>query len=431
MKKYIKNILLLFTATIFIVSCDERELTVLDPATSTTASLSTNEVVLNKDLLDENALITNWTVPDPGYEAATTYEVIITYGELFKSFNVGDNYSKEFTNDQLNKVLIGLGVEPELPTIVDVHVNIVLSAYKSIPSNTVQLTATAYSDSFDLSTEWGVVGSAAVNGWDGPDMPFFLTSDPNVLVAYVTLITGEMKFRTNNSWDLNYGDNGNDGTLDEGGDNIPVTAGTYKILFNISDFTYTKELYTWGLVGDATPNSWDGPDMPLAYDSYSDTWKAIVTLGTGEFKFRLNNTWDVDYGDDGNDGTLEPGGANIPVSAGTYEVIMNLKDLEYTIEAINLWGLVGDATPNGWDGPDTKFSRDYSQDGLWILNGMTLTDGNFKFRANDAWDVNYGDDGNDGSLEDGGADIPVTAGTYDFVLDFSDPDAPTYTKTLN
>ena len=37
------------------------------------------------------------------------------------------------------------------------------------------------------------------------------------------------------------------------------------------------------------------------------------------------------FGDNGNDGTLESGGANIPVSAGTYFIVMDLGSGTYTI----------------------------------------------------------------------------------------------------
>jgi len=56
-----------------------------------------------------------------------------------------------------------------------------------------------------------------------------------------------------------------------------------------------------------------------------------------------------------------------------------------------------------------------------------VTDGEIKFRSNNAWDTNYGDDGNDGTLEAEGANIPISAGTYTISLDFSDPSAITYT----
>ena len=423
---------MLFTATTLLVACDSQDLTVLDATASTTVSLSASDVVLDLNNAGQDVLTVNWTEPNYGFSAGPNYQIILTVANSDpKIINVGNTISKAFESVELNKILLGLGLNAGEATDVTVQVKAILSATNEITSNATTLTATTYADKLDLSTIWGVVGSATTNSWDGPDMPFFTTSDPNVIVAYVTLADGEIKFRTNNAWDLNYGDNGVDGTLDQDGANIAVTAGTYKIELNTSLLTYTMEAYAWGLVGDATTNSWDGPDMPMSYDSYSDTWKAVVTLGDGEMKFRFNNDWTLNYGDDGADGTLETGGANIAVTAGNYLVTLDLNNLVYTIEPIDIWGLVGDAAPNSWDGPNERFTPDFGTDGIWYLNGVTLTDGEIKFRTNDSWDVNYGDTGNDGSLEAGGDNIPVTAGTYDIVLDFSDPNAPTYTITAS
>lgn len=423
---------MLFTATTLLVACDSQDLTVLDATASTTVSLSASDVVLDLNNAGQDVLTVNWTEPNYGFSAGPNYQIILTVANSDpKIINVGNTISKAFESVELNKILLGLGLNAGEATDVTVQVKAILSATNEITSNATTLTATTYADKLDLSTIWGVVGSATTNSWDGPDMPFFTTSDPNVIVAYVTLADGEIKFRTNNAWDLNYGDNGVDGTLDQDGANIAVTAGTYKIELNTSLLTYTMEAYAWGLVGDATTNSWDGPDMPMSYDSYSDTWKTVVTLGDGEMKFRFNNDWTLNYGDDGADGTLETGGANIAVTAGNYLVTLDLNNLVYTIEPIDIWGLVGDAAPNSWDGPNERFTPDFGTDGIWYLNGVTLTDGEIKFRTNDSWDVNYGDTGNDGSLEAGGDNIPVTAGTYDIVLDFSDPNAPTYTITAS
>ncbi|MHB1147965.1 MAG: SusE domain-containing protein [Lutibacter sp.] len=429
MKIILNKILLLFTAATLLVSCDKEVLTVLNPNAETTLSLSSSEVVLDKDAAGQDALTVSWTDPDFGFDAGAEYKIVFASGEKSVTVAAGTSLSKVFETVQLNKILLNLGLKGGTPTPVSVVIETVLSAYHGMTSNSVSFTATAYEDKLDLSTIWGVVGSATVNGWDGPDMPFYTTSIADVLVAYVTLSTGEFKIRSNNSWTLNYGDNGLDGTLDQDGANIPVTAGTYKITFNSSALTYTIEAYSWGLVGDATTNGWDGPDMPMTYDSFSDTWKAIVTLKAGEMKFRFKNDWGLNYGDTGADGTLENGGANIPVTAGNYLVVLDLKNLVYTITPINIWGVVGSAAPNGWDGPNVRFTLDFSKDDVWVINRIALTAGEIKFRTNDSWDVNYGDDGLNGTLEAGGANIPVTAGNYKIVLDFSNSSAPTYTLT--
>ena len=60
-----------------------------------------------------------------------------------------------------------------------------------------------------------------------------------------------------------------------------------------------------------------------------------VTLTDGEFKFRANNAWDVDYGDNGADGTLESGGDNIVISGdGVYHVVLNLNSQTYSITEV-------------------------------------------------------------------------------------------------
>ena len=418
---YIIGFILLF------ISCQKKEFVTINPDAKVEVSLSATNLVLDENSANQTALTVTWAKPDFGFQAAPKYSVLIDmHGGDFSNpqiFPVGDALEKVFTHEELNSKLLTLGVSAGTPTDVDIKVQAKLSEFQSVYSDIKTLNVTAYSSYLDLSTDWGVVGSATPGGWgnpDIPDLPFYQTSDPNVIVAYVTLKAGEIKFRLNNSWTTNYGDNGADGTLEANGANIPITAGTYKITVDTNALTYTMEPYSWGIVGDATPNGWNGPDIQFQYNPYGDNWKAVATLSAGDIKFRLNNDWTTNYGDTGADGTLDSGGDNITVAAGNYIITMDLNAMTYAIESADLWGLVGDATPNGWNGPDEKFMPDFGPDqGKFYLNGVTLTAGDVKIRQNDDWTVNYGDDGNDGTLETGGANIPVTAGTYNIVLDFS------------
>jgi len=87
----------------------------------------------------------------------------------------------------------------------------------------------------------------------------------------------------------------------------------------------------WGLVGDATTNSWDGPDMEM-YETANNTYAIYANLNTGEMKFRFDEDWGNNYGDDNTDGSLEAGGANIPIAtAGTYYITLDLNSFTYTI----------------------------------------------------------------------------------------------------
>ena len=427
MKKLIYKLTYLTALFTLIYSCDDVERVYYNDAAETVLSLSDNDLVLNEENAANEILTLTWTEPDFGFSAAALYSVQIdVQGGDFSNpqiISVGGSFDKTFTVEELNAKLLSLSMLPNEEGVASFRIKATLSEYQEIYSNTVNLSVTPYSSLLDLSTSLGVVGSGTPGGWGNEnilDLPFYTTATTNVYVAYVTLRNGEIKFRNNNDWSENWGDDGADGTLDSYGANISVSAGTYKIEVNFSSMTYTMEEYSWGIVGSATTNGWGGPDMMLHYNSYQDDWKAVVTLADGEAKFRFNNDWAVNYGDDGADGTMEANGANIAVSAGHYLVTMNLNTQSYTMEEIDAWGLVGSATANGWDGPNDKFIPDFGiNEGYYYISGAVLSDGEIKVRQNDAWGVNYGDDGNDGTLELNGANIPVSAGTYNITLNLA------------
>ena len=427
MKKIIYRLTYLTALFAFIYSCDDVERVYYNDAAETVLSLSDDNLVLNEENAANEILTLTWTEPDFGFSAAALYSVQIdVQGGDFSNpqiISVGGAFNKTFTVEELNAKLLSLSMLPNEEGVASFRIKATLSEYQEIYSNTVNINVTPYSSLLDLSTSLGVVGSATPGGWGNEnilDLPFYSTATTNVYVAYVTLRNGEIKFRNNNDWSENWGDDGADGTIDSYGANIAVSAGTYKIEVNFSSMTYTMEEYSWGIVGSATTNGWGGPDMMFHYNSFQDDWRAVVTLVDGEVKFRFNNDWAVNYGDDGVDGTMEANGANIAVSAGHYLVTMNLNTQSYTMEVMDVWGLVGSATANGWDGPNEKFMPDFGiNEGYYYLTGAVLADGEIKVRQNDAWGVNYGDDGNDGTLELNGANIPVSAGTYNITLNLA------------
>jgi hypothetical protein len=427
MKKLILKLTYVTALFAFMQSCDDVERVYYNDTAETVLSLSDNNLTLSEDNGTNEILTLTWSDPDYGFDAAALYSVQMdVQGGDFSNpqiISVGSSLEKTFTVEELNAKLLSLSMTPGEEGVAIFRIKATLSEYQEIFSNTVNLNVTPYSSLLDLTTNLGVVGSATPGGWGNeniPDLQFYTTSMTDVYVAYVSLRDGEIKFRNNNDWAENWGDDGNDGTLDSYGANIAVSAGTYKIEVNFSSMTYTMEAYSWGLVGSATPNQWNGPDLMLQYNSYQDDWRAVVTLGEGEVKFRFNNDWGLNYGDDGADGSMEANGANISVSSGHYLVSMNLNTQSYTMEEIDVWGLVGSATANGWDGPNDKFMPDFGiMEGYYYLSGAELVDGEIKVRQNDAWGLNYGDDGNDGLMEVDGANIPISAGTYNIILNMA------------
>lgn len=147
------------------------------------------------------------------------------------------------------------------------------------------------------------------------------------------------------------------------------------------------------------------------YEGYIDINDAQL-----EFKYTQGTTWDTNWGDNGADGTLEPGGANIKVpSAGLYKLNVDLNALTHTFQKTD-WSMIGTAV-GGWD---VDKAMTYDDATRKLTATLDLVAGEFKFRANAAWDINLGDDNADKKLEYGGANIAVASdGNYTIELNLS------------
>lgn len=176
-------------------------------------------------------------------------------------------------------------------------------------------------------------------GWDPSDTTSILASvnsDTNY-EGYINVPGANSGFKITDSpnWDNGiYGDvdgGGTSGTLTSPGNNIlAVDPGYYKLNVDMTANTYTLFKTDWGIIGDATPGGWD-TDENMTYDETEGVWSVIVELGTGAFKFRANDGWDLDYGDNGADGILDQGGDNIAVSEpGKYLIKLKLGAPDYT-----------------------------------------------------------------------------------------------------
>ena len=150
-----------------------------------------------------------------------------------------------------------------------------------------------------------------------------------------------------------------------------------------------------------------------------------------EFKFKPNeDNWEGDWEFDGEGKIADNGGSNCPApeEAGYYMVEVNLKDMTYKLTLITTIGIIGPAQEGGWD-KDTDMTYD-KEKGTWVIEGVALSAGEMKFRADHDWGLNYG--GADGKLQKDGANIAITAGTYFIQLDLQttyDHLDPTYTIT--
>ena len=176
----------------------------------------------------------------------------------------------------------------------------------------------------------GIIGNATPGGWnDDTDM---WSNGDGTFNLVIGLSDGAVKFRANNSWDVNWGGTGLSGTGTQNGPDIAVTKGIYLISFNSITGEYSIAPASIGLIGDATPTGW-GADTDMAEDTEVGVVKLSVTLTAGGAKFRVNDDWKYNWGSNTfPTGTGTPGGDNIPVTAGTYTVSFNVNTKEYKFE---------------------------------------------------------------------------------------------------
>jgi len=105
----------------------------------------------------------------------------------------------------------------------------------------------------------------------------------------------------------------------------------FDLDFDAINSTLGGTLSDWGLVGDATLNSWGGPDMEM-YETGANQYALYANLTAGHLKFRFDEDWGVNFGDNDTDGSLEGGGADIPIAnAGNYLITLDLDNLTYDI----------------------------------------------------------------------------------------------------
>ena len=213
---------------------------------------------------------------------------------------------------------------------------------------------------------------------------------------------------------------------------INNTAAT-KLVSNVISMTVTPYdqpiVITYLYVPGAYQN-WTPSNAPSLGSTDTKNYEGYIyfSVANGEYKITSDPDWDhTNYGDGGTN-ALSTSGGNLKLSgdAGYYLVKVNLPALTYSTTPMT-WAIIGAATPGGWDN-ETALTYN-STDNTWEIASLALTADEFKFRANNNWDINMGSDPDGGAfLSYGGGNLKVPeAGNYKVVLDLSHPLQYTYT----
>lgn len=312
---------------------------------------------------------------------------------------------------------------------------------------------------------WGLVGE--YNNWGG-ESDVMLASDGTYLVAKGVALSGQVKFRKDGAWDVNFGAPGDvepveiavntELELVANGKNFTIAEGTYDVYLDeanakawfINDGSYpgggaAPEASEWGVVGDV--NGWNAPDITMYKTATEGLFVAYnVAMPAGGFKIRANNEWNdaANYGlaaagavevDHCYSVITGGGSGNMTIAAGTYDIWFDRTNEKVYImtpgksiseaeggqaqtpdTSDQTWHMVGNF--NNWNPADDAYKMTAEGD-YFVFKNFTAADGcEVKF-APGAWN---GDKGGDGTFAvgtanpTGGNNIAVTAGTYDVYL---------------
>lgn len=203
----------------------------------------------------------------------------------------------------------------------------------------------------------------------------------------------------------------------------PCTAGKfsvtdpspYMISVNMYDRTFEwsmalVNIYCTGTHNKNNPNN----ATPMGTADYQNYFAYINLTGTYRFLGQPSNkglSWG--YDPDNKGALIVNGPAAFPATKGFYFVQANIVKLTTSVTEVTSFGIIGDATPGGWN-DETPMTMVAGSNGYQWEMDVTLTAGEFKFRANNGWDVNLG--GALDNLVQDGSNIAATPGTYHIVL---------------
>lgn len=341
MKNFIK-ISFAFVLGLLLFSCSKDEdMAVLSPTTPASLASSKTALVLVKDDAAKPAISFNWTNPSSGpalaYNNQLQFNIKGNPGtKVTVDLPKGEN-SITYTVQEFNSVMLKLGL-PLDGTTSNVEAKVKSSIY-SLDGSATTLPDAVYSSTLNLTVKPYALISylyapGAYQGWNPPTANTLTSATSNgIYVGIINFIdpNSEFKITPARTWDNSYGTNGGNTLVYNGGGNIPApNAGSQKLTVNLNDLTYSLAPYSWGIIGSATPTGWDS-DTNMIFNDATQTWQITINLIPGEIKFRLNDKWDTNYGDTGNNGSLEPGGDNIPISeAGTYKITFDEVNFVWT-----------------------------------------------------------------------------------------------------
>lgn len=449
-----KNILKIFIASLAVVAAliactDDADRDWTTPAPSFKLYNTTLSSNVLYETMDDNPFILTWDK-----QGAGDFSVVVSSQENFDSkvvLGTSKTNSFETTIGDLNTKLLQAGFSPFSPQTAYIRVengdalsSVINFSVTVYPVNAPVITAPVNGSTVTLNSADQSVVATTVTWNDyatyGSDVIYKVELAKKGTTTFLSL--GEVtntKSLAITSKDLNTAALNSGGVANQEGEfDLRVTAKTSfstppielkSAVSTVKITPFKVEFVNLYLIGDATAAGWDNSASnanmyPLLGDkivSASYTYTGFFKVG-GFKLIKVKGSWDAQYGAGASAGTLSSDGSSGDIkvtTAGYYKLSVNVGTMTYTLQAVTppsvtypTVGIIGDSTPNGWDS-STAMTNSTLDPHIWYITNINLTNGKLKFRANNAWDVNWGSADEDfGTGTQGGPDINVKAGTY-------------------
>lgn len=339
MKALFNKFFLLSLMSMLVLSCQKDEVKVVaKDGKAAVLTTSSNTLVLVKADAAKTAITFSLTKPDYGFDAAVSSTLqLAVKGSNFaspKEFDLDANaLTKSFTVIEFNALLLSMSLTPGNTADIEARVKSSISPNVApVFSNAAAIKVTPYA----LISFLYVPG--AYQGWNPSTAESLISSTSNgIYEGVINFTAGNTGFKilTRREWGTpEYGKGASAGLIAVGGSDLNAPgAGNYKLIADLNVNTLNFVPYSWGLVGNSPAGSnWGGgPDIAMKYDNAKQLWSVTADMGVGEFKFRLNNDWGTNFGDNGANGSIENGGDNIKITAaGKYLIELNLVTNTFT-----------------------------------------------------------------------------------------------------
>lgn len=290
-------------------------------------------------------------------------------------------------------------VAPSLVTVPD------MTLERTNGTDTLVFTATTVDPGFVASATYTLEAAATGTNFSDP-VTILTTAHPEIMKITVSDLNGILlkKFPADQISNVEF-------RLKAA---LVVDSGTGAVGSASSPLIYISEIKTvdvalYGLPRLDLNNS--GMDQKIESPLGNGIYKGFVKLSVANPFTLTDPDSGTEYGGAG--GALVVSGPGIiPSGDGWHILSANINDLSYSADAYMI-GLVGSATPNGWDAPDQKMDYNAAT-GIWSIT-LDLVAGEIKFRKNDGWAWNLG--GTPDNLVHNGSNLPIAAaGNYTITL---------------